>query len=322
MQEPSILITGANGYTGGLLLKNLQLCRHNFDRIIAVDIREFDENMKYANVIYSQMDIADSEISELIKKHKVMIVVHLAAIVEPAPHQTREFLHQVEVEGTRNLLQACIKNGVKQFIVTSSGAAYGYHADNPAWLSEDNQLRGNREFAYAWHKRLVEEMLQEYRNQHPRLKQLIFRSGTILGKNVNNQITNLFQKPFVFGLHGSEAPFVFVWDEDVCACIIKGIREQRSGIYNLAGDGKLTLREIARLLNKRYLPLPVSLVRAGLWLGNKFGLTRYGPEQLGFIRYRPVLSNQRLKEAFEYVPQKSTLETFQYYLNHQDSINK
>jgi UDP-glucose 4-epimerase len=43
-------------------------------------------------------------------------------------------------------------------------------------------------------------------------------------------------------------------------------------------------------------------------------LTQYGPEQVNFLRYRPVLSNQQLKEGFDYVPQKTTRQVFEYYL--------
>ncbi len=38
------------------------------------------------------------------------------------------------------MLQACVANGVRRIVVSSSGAAYGYHADNPAWLTEDGAL--------------------------------------------------------------------------------------------------------------------------------------------------------------------------------------
>ncbi len=67
---------------------------------------------------------------------------------------------------------------MRQIIVTSSGAAYGYHADNPEWLTEDDPVRGNEAFAYSHHKRLVEEMLAVCRTQHPELRQVVLRVGT------------------------------------------------------------------------------------------------------------------------------------------------
>ena len=44
------------------------------------------------------------------------------------------------------------------------------------------------------------------------------------------------------------------------------------------------------------------------------GLTQYGPEQVNFLRYRPVLDNRRLKEEFGYVPKKTSAEVFAFYL--------
>lgn len=100
---------------------------------------------------------------------------------------------------------------------------------------------------------------------------------------------------------------------------MKGIREDLTGIYNLAGDGIIRMREMASMMGKPYLPLPVWLVRISLWILKKFGLTQYGPEQIGFLRYRPVLSNRRLKQVFGYVPEKTTRQTFEYYLNRNSS---
>ena len=45
-------------------------------------------------------------------------------------------------------------------------------------------------------------------------------------------------------------------------------------------------------------------------VGSRLGVSRYGPEQLDFLRYRPVLCNKRLKTEFGYVPKKTSLEAF------------
>jgi UDP-glucose 4-epimerase len=210
---------------------------------------------------------------------------------------------------------------VGHFIITSSGAAYGYHADNPAWLDENDALRGNAEFAYADHKRQVEQMLARWRRQHPDIRQLVLRPGTILGAGVKNQITDLFDSRKILGLMGHETPFVFIWDEDVAAIIVKGVHEGAAGIYNLAGDGTLTLKEMAAMMGKPYQPLPVWFIKGVLWLKKKARVTPYGPEQVKFLQYRPVLANRRLKEAFGYTPRKSTREVFAYFRAHRGDGN-
>jgi UDP-glucose 4-epimerase len=59
--------------------------------------------------------------------------------------------------------------------------------------------------------------------------------------------------------------------------------------------------------------LPAGLLQAALWLLKKLGLTQYGPEQIDFLRYRPVLANRRLKEEFGYVPKLSSAEVFELW---------
>src|SRR5690606_13258975 len=123
----------------------------------------------------------------------------------------------------------------------------------------------------------------------------IFRIGTILGENVSNQITALFEKPVVLGIRGSESPFVFIWDQDVVDCLIQAISNEATGIFNVAGDGAVTITELSRLLGKKMLRLPASVVKNGLFVLKRLRLTQYGEEQINFLRYRPVLDNTRLK---------------------------
>lgn len=312
--SPCIFITGAGGYIGRLLVTSLCADPQRRSRIVACDIRPPADGERPTGVEWVAADIRDPGFVEVLHNHSADLVVHLAAVVNPGRNPNRAFLHSVEVEGTRNVLHACLAVGTKKFIYTSSGAAYGYHPDNPQWLDEHDALRGNPEFAYSDHKRQVEEMLAEYRQRHPELKQLILRPGTILGKTARNQITDLFDRKVVVGLMGCESPFVLVWDIDVVGALMKGIHEVSAvGIYNLAGDGTLSMRQMARLMGKPYIALPVGLVKAGLALMKALGVTQYGPEQVNFLRYRPVLSNRRLKEEFGFIPQKTTQEVFQYF---------
>jgi UDP-glucose 4-epimerase len=313
MTEHRVLVTGGGGYLGRQLVAALAAlpAERRPAAIVCHDIREPAERL--AEVDYTVADIRSPEIAEIIARHGIDTVVHLASIVTPGKKSNREFEYDVDVNGTKNLLEACVRHHVKRIIVSSSGAAYGYHADNPEWLSEDAPVRGNEAFAYSHHKRLVEEMLADYRRTQPQLEQIIFRIGTILGPTVKNQITDLFEKPRLIAIAGSESPFVFIHDQDVVGAMLHGIASPVTGIFNVAGDGKLSIHEIAARLGKRCVVLPASLLRAALWLLKKLNLTQYGPEQLDFLRYRPVLLNTRLKREFGYVPKLSSAQVFELY---------
>lgn len=303
-----LLVTGADGFLGRGLMTALAAKAIPCELLLAQDVRDVPAERRLPGVIYEQQDVRDPALAQVLKRHRVDTVVHLASIVTPGRGSSREFEYSVDVLGTQNLLQACVAAGVKHLLVSSSGAAYGYHADNPSWLSEHHSLRGNEVFAYSHHKRLVEEMLALFRHQQPQLKQTIFRIGTILGARVDNQITALFEKKRLIAIRGSASPFVFIWDEDVIGAFVHALHSGREGLYNLAGDGALTIHEIAALLGKRTTDFPAGLLKALLFVGSRLGISRYGPEQLDFLRFRPVLDNTRLKGELGFVPAKTSRE--------------
>ena len=311
MNPACVLVTGSSGYLGSQVVAALA-ARGDVD-VVALDLREPAQRLPGVN--YESADIRAPEVDAIVGRHKPRVVVHLASIVTPGKKSNREFEFSVDVGGTRNLLEACLTHGVRRIIVSSSGAAYGYHADNPEWLTETDAIRGNQSFAYSWHKRLVEEMLAEYRAAQPQLEQIVFRIGTILGATVHNQITDLFEKPRLIAIRGSDSPFVFIHDQDVVGAIVQGVDSPVTGIFNVAGDGKLSIFEIAGRLGKRCVVLPPGLLRGALWWLKLFGLTQYGPEQIDFLRYRPVLDNRRLKEVFGYTPNRTSAEVFELWRN-------
>lgn len=304
-----VCVTGGNGFLGSAVVSRLA-ADPAVSHVLSLDLREPSAERKVDGVVYALADVCSPDVSKELQEHRIDTVVHLAAIVNPGRDTTREQEYRVDVTGTQNVLAACLESGVKHVVISSSGAAYGYHADNAPWLNESHPLRGNDEFAYSRHKRLVEEELARLRTEHPELRQTIFRIGTILGERVRNQITALFDAPRLLRVAGSESPFVFIWDQDVADAMAQAVITGRSGIFNVAGDGALTVREIAGLLGKRTLTVPAPLLAAGLWAGQKLKLTVHGPEQLRFLRYRPVLDNTALKQEFGFTPTRTNREAF------------
>jgi UDP-glucose 4-epimerase len=129
-----VLVTGAAGFLGQGLIA--QLARQgDCESVIAVDLREVPDAQRLSGITYLTQDVRDPALANTVAEHRIDTVVHLAAIVTPGKNTNRTFEYSVDVEGTRNVLRACVGHGVQHIVVSSSGAAYGYHADNPAWLT-------------------------------------------------------------------------------------------------------------------------------------------------------------------------------------------
>lgn len=298
-----ILITGAAGLVGRALLDEL-----SDHEVFATDLRRPDTLPD--EVPFLRMDVTTGDPARVIAKVKPEVVVHLASVVTPPPGMSRAEAHAVDVGGTRKVVDAALAHGVRRLVVTSSGAAYGYHADNPVPLRETDPVRGNPEFPYSDHKRQVEELLAEARTAAPQLEQVVLRVGTVLGDGTDNQITALFRKPRLLAVAGSDSPFVFIWTLDLARILKRAATDGPPGVYNVAGDGTLSVDDLARALDKPVLRLPAWALKAALAAARPLGLSRYGPEQVRFLQYRPVLDNTALKTVFGYVPKKTSAEVF------------
>ncbi|MRK01070.1 NAD-dependent epimerase/dehydratase family protein [Aeromicrobium sp. S22] len=303
-----VLVTGADGFLGRSVVQGLA-ASPTVDVVVGTDLRLPDEATPGA--VHEIADVTDpAAVDAVIGRHGVDTVVHLASIVNPGRGMSDELAYRVDVDGSRHVLDACIAHGVRRLVVSSSGAAYGYHADSPAWITEDQPVRANDAFAYSRHKRLVEQMLAAEREAHPGLEQVVLRIGTILGATVDNQITDLFRARRLLRIAGSDSPFVFIWDEDLVAIMLQAVTGHVTGVFNVAGDGAMTVREIAAALGKPTLPVPEPVLRTALRVARPLRLTQYGPEQTKFLQYRPVLDNSRLKDVFGYRPAKTSREAF------------
>ena len=309
-----VLITGAAGYLGSLLLEKLAT-RPDLE-LLATDLRPPTDLEDYTaraagRLHFEPLDLRDgAAIDKLVGRFKPEIVVHLAAVVDPkAP---RRLAFEVDVEGTKKLVRACLEAQTRRLVTTSSGAAYGYRASHPRWIDEDTPLGADEAFAYAWHKRLVEEWLAELRRERPELEQVMLRPGTALGRGVETPVTRLFEGRFLLGVRGGDDRFVFIWDRDAARALEHAL-DGPVGVFNLAGDGALSMAAIAKRLGAVLVRVPSGPLASVLWLGRRVGLPLPDPAQISFLKYRPVLSNRRLKEDFGFTPEKNSAEAFEVY---------
>lgn len=315
----TVLITGSCGYMGSLFVKH---CSKNTEfNIITTDLKE--PTAPIENTTHYALDIRSSEIEKIFKNHPIDIVVHLAAILSSADSAQRELEYSVEVEGTKKLFELAEKYGVKKFICTTSGSAYGYFERNVNYLlKETDSLDGNYEIPYAYHKKLIDEFLQEKAKSQSKTNIFVFRASTVLGKTTRNHISELFTKKRILNLVDADSPFVFIWDQDLVQILQKACEDGKPGIYNVAADGLLSMSEIAKMLGKKNLNLRTSTLRNAFRILHPIGLSKHGPISVAFLQYRPILNNTKLKEEFGYIPQKTSHEVFQYFIDkNPDYIN-
>jgi nucleoside-diphosphate-sugar epimerase len=129
MRKEVILITGANGEIGHGLIKKIG--KENRARIVALDLKAIDEELMPYCERSIQGDILDKMLlGRLSTEYEIQTIYHLASILSTKSEYNPETAHEINVEGTINLLRLGVELSQWQgcsvkFIYPSSIAVYG-----------------------------------------------------------------------------------------------------------------------------------------------------------------------------------------------------
>jgi UDP-glucose 4-epimerase len=302
------LITGGSGYIGSPLIDHLA-GRPETDGIVAADIRppvSFRPKTTFA-----LLDVRDRRgVRDLFEREHPDCVVHLAFLLNPI--QDEAAMYDVDVNGTQNVLDAASAAGVQQFLVTSSTTAYGAFAENPVPLTEDDPVRGVPDFSYARDKAEADRLSQLWALEHPDRVMTIVRPCIVFGPDVDNYIVRLWlRQPFRPDFGMGDPPMQFVHVDDVADALIRLLEGRHGGVFNVAGDGFISVNEAADLLGLKPRRISYKLFKrlaAGLW---KARVTEAPAGQLEFVIHPLVASNEKLKKATGWSPQLTSREVFE-----------
>jgi nucleoside-diphosphate-sugar epimerase len=285
-----VAITGVAGYLGRKLVSVLD-GDATVERIVGIDVAEpVDGSPKLE---FHQADVRDARLAKLLPG--VDTLVHLAFQVDPIRDEER--MRQINVDGTRNLLEAAGATGVRCLVYTSSATVYGAHPDNDFPLTETSPLRANPDYSYAWHKLETERMIEAFQEDHPEVLVTVLRPANAFGPNVRNFVSRMLEAPRVTSVKGYEPPMQFAHEEDVAAALHLAVTKELPGAYNVAPDGWLTSDEIITLSGKKRVELPEAVafsLAERLW---RVGLTEAPPGELQYVMHPWVIDNAKLKAA-------------------------
>jgi UDP-glucose 4-epimerase len=301
-----ILITGISGYLGNRLAESLA-GRNDVSLLVGADIAPMKK--EYRNVVFHKTDIRSPEIATIMKDNRIDTVLHLAFVVKPI--HNKKLMHDIDVNGTRNVLEGALSSGVKHVVAISSTLAYGAHRDNPFELTEDHPLRGNESYPYGHNKALVDVMMQEFAKNHPEMTITILRPCTVFGPSVDNYVSRMLFMPVVVSIIGYDPDVQLVHEDDFVNACLCAMDKKIPGAFNIAGDGALCASAIASMIGTTVIPLPkwtIYPLLEVLWRLHMPGIeVNHG--YLDYIRYPFVASTRRAKRELGFKPMHTALET-------------
>jgi UDP-glucose 4-epimerase len=304
------LITGGSGYIGTRLTELLG-ARDETEKVVNVDVRPPAAPLPKSTFVSG--DVRDAEsIRSLLERDEIDCLIHLAFILDPIRDEAK--MYDVDVNGTVAVLRAASEAGTPQVLVASSGTAYGAFPDNPTPIAEDWPVRGVPDFAYAHDKADMDRVCQLWGAEHSDRVMTIVRPCIVFGPSVKNYIVRAWEsQPFFPHLDGVDTEFQLVHEDDLVNALVLLLDKKAGGAFNIAGDGTMTWRESAELLDTKVRQMSFRTAYAISKWSWRLHLprTEAPPGNLHFIRYPWVISNEKLKSATGWEPQHDTRETFE-----------
>lgn len=243
-----ILVTGATGYLGNLLVKALAKKGNRVRGLVVKGDPLLDR------IAGTGCEIVEGDITSAATLgpafQGVRTVIHLAAVMVS---HNKELFFRINYDGTKNVVEAAVKAGVEHFIYISAAAAnYRIRTDYGITKAEAEKLmvkRGKTNFT-------------------------IIRPTLIYGDNGGQEFTMYLEAmkkfPLIIPLVGDGgARKRMVWVHDIidglCRCV--GSPVTYGKIYNFSGGSEESMREITKMLRDRFgirkpvVRVPLSLVR-------------------------------------------------------------
>jgi UDP-glucose 4-epimerase len=318
----TVAVTGPTGEIGQAVVSALERARE-VRRVLGMARRPFDPSERgWKKFFYQRGDVLDQEALAALMDG-VDVVVHLAFIIMGRPEETRA----VNLDGSRNVFQAAVAAGAKRLVYASSVAAYGFHSENPQPLTEDVPARGTDSHYYSAQKAEVELLLKET-VQGSDTDAYVFRPCVVAGRDAPllidslpyTQISERLPGPVLRLLDGVPilkpvlpdpgVPFQLVHHDDVAAAMRAAVIGRGTpGVYNLAGPGELTVKQLAEELGWYSIPVPDLAVDAVAELIGRLGFMPAQVQWISAFREPVIMDTTKARRELRWRPSHDALET-------------
>ncbi len=311
-----VLVTGISRYLACRLAGRLS-ADPGIDRIIGVDTvppARADLDL-LGRTEFVRADIRNPLIARVISQAGVDTVVHASVTATPHGAGGRAPMKELNVIGTMQLLAACQNSDtVRRLVVKSSTAVYGTSPRDPAIFTEDMTAKALPRSGYAKDAVEVEGYLRGFSRRRPDASVTLLRFANFVGPFIDTPLTRYFQLPVVPTVFGFDPRLQLLHENDAVEVLRQASTSDRPGTFNVAADGVLLLSQAIRRAGKLAVGVPAPAVQVVGRAVRRSGFVDFSPEQMQFLNFGRVVSNDRLKDTFGYTPQFSTAAAFESFL--------
>ena len=311
----TIAITGVNSYFASTLLPKLQ-ADPEVEKIIGIDVAPWRGG--FNKVEFHRADIRGKALERLFKG--VDAVFHLAFVVSEIQDKKETF--DINIKGSKNVFQACVKNKVRKVVYTSSNTVYGAYKEIPLYVDEEQPVFRNKESYYNSSKVDVEAFALDFFKGHPEIVFTIIRAALLFGPHTNNMFTDVYKSKVTAMPLGSVSHIHYIHEEDLGEALHLAFSRDLPGIYNVGADDAVSSYWTFRKAGLKVVPLPMFLLKPIADAAFKLRMLPASSGWLVIASNTIFSSNAKFKKAAGWEPKYTSAETFLSYLEANQKVKE
>ncbi|MBE9374871.1 NAD-dependent epimerase/dehydratase family protein [Saccharopolyspora sp. HNM0983] len=316
MSPNVVLVTGVSRFLGGHLAARLA-ADPSIERVLGVDTVRPGRDLlrKMGRTEFVRADIRNPLINKVIDSSHVDTVVH-AAVNTHTGSGGRATMKEMNVIGTMQLLAACQNSAsVRKLVIRSTCAVYGSSSRDPAVFTEGIEPKGLPSSGYAKDAAEIEGYVRGFGRRRPEVDITMLRFSNLIGPRIDAMLPRYFSLPVIPTVFGFDARLQLLHSEDALAVLEHATRQDRPGVFNVAGAGVLLLSQAIRRAGRPAVPLPGLAVPPLAQFFRGARLVDFSPEQLRYLGFGRVLDTTRLQEEFGFTPRWTTRQAFDDFVH-------
>ena len=298
-----VLITGISGGQGRLLTRRLL---ENFE-VCGADRVDWDGAPRGVRV--HVVDLRKKKFEDVIRTEQPTAVVHMGFVRHFRSSQHER--HDVNVRGTKQLLDHCVNHGVQNLVVLSSSYVYGAFPENPYYMDEDSPLSASRSYPEIRDLVEVDTLASAYLWRYPHIRTCVLRPVNVLGYYVHSMIARYLRQKRIPTVMGFDPMMQFVHEEDVSEAIALSLQHGLQGVFNVVGPGEVPLHTAIRECGGNATSMPELVMRPLFDRLFRWGLIPYPPGAIDYLKFPITLAGSRFVEATNFSPLFGLEEIFQ-----------
>ena len=302
-RRPKVLITGISGPMGRLLADRLASAAE----VCGVDVQP--QRGTPAEVRVHTVDLRKRKFEDVVRTERPDAVVHMGFV----RHFERgeRVRHDINVRGTKKLLDHCARYGVRKVVVNSSAAVYGAFSENPYAIDEDFPLSASRSYPEIRDQVEVDTLSSALIWKNQEIETVVLRPAHALGRHSRSMMAGYLRLPRVPTVMGFDPMVQFIAEQDWVEALRLAVLEPLSGVFNVAGSGQVPLHTAIQAVGATAWPIPGPIFEAVCRRLFALNFWHYPPGAIDYLRYPVCVSGKRFEGATGFTPKVSLREMFE-----------